>query len=111
MAKFCVMKRPLPNPLVTLFEFLTVLWLLVPIRASTHLLPKRCGHRQVDFKPKRQYDEPGPNSYLYYGDTAIIKEFPWVAAIANVAHGDAPQITCAGSLLADRWIVTSGHCV
>ena len=46
-------------------------------------------------------------SAIVNGDQALPHEFPWVAVVKCLDSGDV----CTGSVIGDRWVMTSAQCV
>ncbi len=54
-----------------------------------------------------QPPQPTPQPKIIGGQGVNLGEFPWMVALINK---DGDFQFCGGSLIADRWVLTAGHC-
>ena len=47
-------------------------------------------------------------AFLTNGKEVVDGTWPWLAAISAEESGD---MFCGGTLISDKWVVTSAHCV
>ena len=67
---------------------------------------KICGTRPV-------FQEDGPSKRIIGGEAAKLGQFPWQAALVKVSgvDGGNPMLTCGGSLVSARTVITAAHCL
>ncbi|XP_053649207.2 phenoloxidase-activating factor 3-like [Cherax quadricarinatus] len=67
---------------------------------SSHILPSHCGVPSITEGVR-----------VFFGENARLGAYPWIATLGYRTEDNEVDWLCGGALIADRYILTAGHCV